>query len=46
MQLSELLLMYQPTDGGSWRSSSAGMNSLLKYPDYLLDDTFAKKAKL
>ena len=43
--LSESLLMQYSTDGGSWRSPG-GMNSLLQYPDYLLDDTYVKKAKL
>ncbi|KAH8602748.1 hypothetical protein B0O99DRAFT_604169 [Bisporella sp. PMI_857] len=32
-------------DGGNWRSPG-GMNSLVQYPDYLLDDSYVRKAKL
>jgi len=32
-------------DGGGWRQTGA-FQGVRKYPDYLLDDSFAKKAKL
>ncbi|KAG4442311.1 hypothetical protein IFR05_002235 [Cadophora sp. M221] len=33
-------------DGGDWRSPGAPGGARSAYPDYLLDDTFAKKSKL
>lgn len=33
-------------DGGGWRSPGSFEAGSRKYPDYLLDDSFARKSKL
>jgi len=33
-------------DGGGWRSPGSFESGSWKYPDYLLDDSFVRKAKL